>query len=1125
MSPTYPQTMDIHAGRYSGTSSTANVDGSASQPSIAFGDDQDTGIYSPSDNKIAFTVAGGQSVCVDSDGIDLPSGKVIKVNGSTILTATSFTGTAANATNAASATNATNATNTTNVTVADESSDTTCFPLFTTAATGNLPPKSGSNLTFNSSSGLLTATSFAGASTTQSAGDNSTKLATTAYVDTATAALVDSAPTNLNTLNELAAALNDDADLANTVNTSIATKLPLAGGQMTGNITFSGSQTVDGRDVSVDGTKLDGIAASATAVGGSNGVDFNDAVKVRFGTGNDIQIFHDNSNSLNLLRAYNVPFKLQTNNDEDAIVVNQNGSVELYHDDNKKFETKSTGVGITGELDIDGNLDVNSDTAKLKLGAGDDLQLYHDGSNSYIYNNGGDLRIWSKTDEYAITCIPDGAVELYHNNVKKLETHADGVVLSDYLFLNVDGKEIRIGAGDDLRFYHDGTDSIIRNITGQLRIRGDLVRLMNSAGSEVYLEGNNDGNIELYYDNSKKLETTSYGASITGRLNVSNLQFPDYDSSSDLGQIRMGASNDLMLWHDGSNSWIENTNDSTDLYIKGIDVRLISHENEDMIKAVGNGAVELHYDGSKKFETYSDGIKVIGSEGSSSAVQIIADDGDDNGDTWEIRSNQDVNDLTFKNNTGGSLADILTLEKNGRVWLTGGVFLRSDSENFSLGAGDDLTIGHNGSDSTITNGTGNLRIRNAGEFQVTKSSTENMLIADPDGSVDLYYDNSLKFHTRSDGIRVIGDATWSDDGEARFGPDGDLRIYHDGSNNYIVGATGQNTYIGATNGEIQIQPVFGTDHGIRVINNAAVELYYDGSKKFETTSDGAWFSGHIRAGDNSYLKLGASSDLQIYHDGTDTFFKVHTTGDVIHRAREDWLCQVNCTDLGADTAIKANQNSSVELYYDNTLKLNTSSSGATCHGTLAETSDVALKRHIKVIDNSLTKLKEIKGYTYQFKENGQSSVGVIAQEVEKVFPQLVHGVEGTKSVDYSGLIGVLIESVKELNTEVDTNASDIVNNGALISECTSNVSGVIDDDKIESKTQIQDGINKIKALTSYQVTLKEDSKIRDGFLSSDVKTIYGREETSLIPTLTAALSEAIKKIEALEAKVSALEAK
>jgi len=50
----------------------------------------------------------------------------------------------------------------TDITVADESSDTTCFPLFVTAATGDLGPKSGSNLTFNSSSGDLVATSFSG---------------------------------------------------------------------------------------------------------------------------------------------------------------------------------------------------------------------------------------------------------------------------------------------------------------------------------------------------------------------------------------------------------------------------------------------------------------------------------------------------------------------------------------------------------------------------------------------------------------------------------------------------------------------------------------------------------------------------------------------------------------------------------------------------------------------------------------------------------------------------------------------------------------------------------------------------------------------------------------------------
>ena len=73
--------------------------------------------------------------------------------------------------------------------------------------------------------------------TTQSASDNSTNVATTAYVTTAVSNIVDGAPSTLNTLNEIAAALNDDAALNTTLTTSIATKLPLAGGTLTGALT------------------------------------------------------------------------------------------------------------------------------------------------------------------------------------------------------------------------------------------------------------------------------------------------------------------------------------------------------------------------------------------------------------------------------------------------------------------------------------------------------------------------------------------------------------------------------------------------------------------------------------------------------------------------------------------------------------------------------------------------------------------------------------------------------------------------------------------------------------------------------------------------------------------------
>jgi len=80
----------------------------------------------------------------------------------------------------------------TTVTVADESSDTSCFPLFATAASGDLGPKSGSNLTFNSSSGLLTATAFAGALTGDVTG--------TADVATAVTVADESSDTSCNVL-------------------------------------------------------------------------------------------------------------------------------------------------------------------------------------------------------------------------------------------------------------------------------------------------------------------------------------------------------------------------------------------------------------------------------------------------------------------------------------------------------------------------------------------------------------------------------------------------------------------------------------------------------------------------------------------------------------------------------------------------------------------------------------------------------------------------------------------------------------------------------------------------------------------------------------------------------------
>lgn len=86
--------------------------------------------------------------------------------------------------------------------------------------------------------------------TTQSAGNNTTRIATTAFVTTAVANIVDSAPSALDTLNELAAALGDDANFSTTITNSIATKLPLAGGTLTGGLTGTSATFTD--DVAIN---------------------------------------------------------------------------------------------------------------------------------------------------------------------------------------------------------------------------------------------------------------------------------------------------------------------------------------------------------------------------------------------------------------------------------------------------------------------------------------------------------------------------------------------------------------------------------------------------------------------------------------------------------------------------------------------------------------------------------------------------------------------------------------------------------------------------------------------------------------------------------------------------------
>lgn len=95
----------------------------------------------------------------------------------------------------------------------------------------------------------------------------------------------------------------------------------------------------------------------------------------------------------------------------------------------------------------------------------------------------------------------------------------------------------------------------------------------------------------------------------------------------------------------------------------------------------------------------------------------------------------------------------------------------------------------------------------------------------------------------------------------------------------------------------------------------------------------------------------------------------------------------------------------------------TPSGNLTIQGEYFKTSDSSLKTNIQNLSDSLAKILELRGVTFNWKNrvDEKENIGFIAQEIEKIFPELVHGEDGQKSVNYVSLVPVLVEAVKELD--------------------------------------------------------------------------------------------------------------
>jgi len=287
-----------------------------------------------------------------------------------------------------------------------------------------------------------------------------------------------------------------------------------------------------------------------------------------------------------------------------------------------------------------------------------------------------------------------------------------------------DNTTFSLGDDDDFSAFHDGSKTRFINDTGNLELQSDNYIFRDKDNGDLMMKLLHDAAVELYYDNSKKAETTSLGLQLTNAHIFLN----------DSYYVSYGTGNDLLIYHDGSDSYISNVG-TGELIIQPT-------TNETAAVFRTNGSVELFHDNSKKLETSSSGVTVTGT------CTATAFSGDGSGLTG----------------VGGAVGGNNGVDFN-------------DSVKARFGTGNDLEIFHDGSNSFIKDiGTGDLVITTNTLHINNANNDENMIKAIMDNEVELYFNNVEKLNTKATGINVIGNVHAAPSGTT-FATDNDTYVF------------------------------------------------------------------------------------------------------------------------------------------------------------------------------------------------------------------------------------------------------------------------------------------------------------------------------------------------------------
>ena len=244
---------------------------------------------------------------------------------------------------------------------------------------------------------------------------------------------------------------------------------------------------------------------------------------------------------------------------------------------------------------------------------------------------------------------------------------------------------------------------------------------------------------------------------------------------------------------------------------------------------------------------------------------------------------------------------------------------------------------------------------------------------------------------------------FADDAKAIFGAGGDLLIHHNGANSLIDSNTGE---LQILSDNIRLKNAANNETLAEFTNGSSCVFKFNDGTKLATTDTGVTVTGDMGATTATTSGTATLGGIAI-NDGSLRAQLVSVSSDIVLKSEtSDKDIKFQGVDGGSTVTA---------------LTLDMSEAGAaTFNNNVTAFSDERLKTDIKTIESGLDKVSQMRGVT--FKKDDKLNSGVVAQELEKIAPELVKTADdemGTKSVAYGNMVGYLIEAVKELKVELD----------------------------------------------------------------------------------------------------------